>query len=150
MYTRQEIAKHKQAFWTTFGKYIQPVLSANGEPVNWMNYKTGVNGIQFKMDGDQWESSVGIHLVHASLELQKETYEKLEGFKAMLEDILEEEWEWRLLKQDEYGKIKSTVATHLYDVNLYDRKNWPALITFFKSRIVKLDEWWVNAKPFFE
>lgn len=150
MYTRQEIAKHKQAFWTTFGKYMQPVLSASGEPVNWINYKTGVNGIQFKMDGDQWESSIGIHIVHHSLETQREVYEKMEGLKSILEELMEEEWEWRLLKQDEWGKIKSTISTHLYDVNLYDNKNWPELITFFKTRIIKLDEFWLDVKPMFE
>lgn len=150
MYTRQEIAKYKQAFWTTFGKYMQPVLSANGESVNWINYKTGVSGIQFKMDGDQWESSIGIHLVHSSPEKQQEVFEKLEELKLSLEDILEEEWEWRLLKYDEYGKLKSTIEIKLYDVNLYDNKNWPTLISFFKTRIIKLDEWWSNVKPLFE
>jgi hypothetical protein len=41
MYTKQEISKQKQAFWTAFGKYMKPVLSADGEEISWLNYKTG-------------------------------------------------------------------------------------------------------------
>lgn len=150
MYTRQEISKYKQAFWTTFGKYMQPVLSASGAPINWINYKTGVNGIQFKMDGDQWTSIIGIYLVHSSLDMQREVFEKMEGLKDILEEVMGEEWEWRLLKQDEYGKIQSSITIQLDDINLYDKKNWPTLIEFFKTRMVKLDEWWQDVKPMFE
>ncbi len=150
MYTRDEISKYQQQFWTTFGKYMQPVLSAEGEKINWINYRTGVNGIRFKMYGDQFGATIGIYLVHSSAEQQQEVFEKLEGFKDMLNDILEEEWEWQLWMQDEYGKIVSAVSTSLKPVNMYDQKNWPALISFFKTRITRLDEWWSSARQFFE
>ena len=29
MYTKQEISKQKQAFWTAFGRYMKPVASAD-------------------------------------------------------------------------------------------------------------------------
>lgn len=31
MYTREEISKQKQAFWTAFGKYMQPVFKMDAD-----------------------------------------------------------------------------------------------------------------------
>jgi len=63
MWTKQEIAKQKQAFWTAFGRYMKPVLSADGEVVSWLNYKTGNKYIHFKMDADSRQAFIAI-LVH--------------------------------------------------------------------------------------
>ncbi|PZR08331.1 MAG: DUF4268 domain-containing protein, partial [Flavobacterium psychrophilum] len=66
MYTREEISKQKQAFWTAFGKYMRPVLSADGLPVSWLNYKTGVPGISFKMDADRDHAVIMILLSNSN------------------------------------------------------------------------------------
>ena len=52
MYSRQEASILKQEFWTSFGLYMNPVLSSEGEKINWVNYKTGEKGIRFKMHAD--------------------------------------------------------------------------------------------------
>jgi hypothetical protein len=33
MYTKQETSKQRQEFWTAFGRYMKPVLSADGEEI---------------------------------------------------------------------------------------------------------------------
>ncbi|WP_315816119.1 DUF4268 domain-containing protein [Paraflavitalea speifideaquila] len=65
MYTREDISRQKQAFWTAFGRYMQPVLSAEGMPVSWLNYKTGVGGIHFKMDVERDHAVIMILLSHS-------------------------------------------------------------------------------------
>jgi hypothetical protein len=35
-------------------------------------------------------------------------------------------------------------------VNLFNRDDWPALISFFKPRLVALDEFWNGAQYAFE
>ena len=42
MYSKQELSRIREEFWTSFGRYMQPILSADGEKVNWVNYKTGM------------------------------------------------------------------------------------------------------------
>lgn len=53
MYTREQISQLRQEFWTTFGQYMSPVLSAEGGKINWLNYKTGIKHLHFKMDADK-------------------------------------------------------------------------------------------------
>ena len=48
MYNRNEMARIKQDFWTSFGKYMLPVQPAGDEKINWINYKTGIKGIFLK------------------------------------------------------------------------------------------------------
>lgn len=63
MYSKQEASKLKQQFWTSFGLYMQPVPSANGEKVNWINYKTGIRHVSFRMNaGDH--ADISIELSH--------------------------------------------------------------------------------------
>ncbi|MFA6248901.1 MAG: DUF4268 domain-containing protein, partial [Mucilaginibacter sp.] len=49
MYSKDQASQLKQAFWTAFGQYMGPVLSAEGLRTNWINYKTGVKHIYFRM-----------------------------------------------------------------------------------------------------
>jgi len=151
MYSKQEVSKLKQAFWTAFGKYMQPVLSADGEPVSWINYKTGISGISFKMDADSKEVMISILLSHNDLSLQRSAYEKFLQLKAMLnENLGESDWLWEQEVQDDYGKTISRISKRLSGVNVLRNEDWPAIISFLKPRIVALDEFWSMAKYGFE
>jgi len=151
MYSKQEVSKLKQAFWTAFGKYMQPVLSADGESVSWINYKTGISGISFKMDADSKEVMISILLSHNDLSLQRSAYEKFLQLKAMLnENLGESDWRWEQEVQDDYGKTISRISKRLSGVNVLRNEDWPAIISFLKPRIVALDEFWSMAKYGFE
>jgi hypothetical protein len=148
MYTQQEISKQKQAFWTAFGKYMQPILSAEGLPVTWTNYKTGVQGIQFKMDADHQHVSIAISLMDST---QRQTfYNHLVRLKGMLEEALgEKDWNWQPA-HEEYGKTISVISKQLIGVSIHRQEDWPAMISFLKPRIIALDEFWSTAKYSFE
>ena len=60
MYSKKEISLTRQEFWTAFGQYMAPIPSAGGEKINWINYKTGVKHIYFKMEADQKFASIGL------------------------------------------------------------------------------------------
>lgn len=151
MYTKEEVSRQKQAFWTTFGKYIQPVLSAEGTAVSWLNYKTGIPGIQFKMEADHKQVSIAIVLSHKDDVLRLAHYEKLVQLKGMLEDELGGEvWQWQQHTTDEWGKTVSTVRKELAGVNIHRKEDWPAMISFLKERLMALDAFWSVAKYGFE
>ncbi len=150
MYTKQEASKQKQAFWTAFGQYMQPVLSAEGSKVNWVNYKTGVPGIYFKMDADNKHAEINIVIAPNDKEIQARHYQTLEQLKAMLHGVLGEQWQWEKEHEDEYGKAQSRVGKTIDGVNINRTEDWPALISFFKTRIMALDEFWSSARYAFE
>lgn len=150
MYTKEAAAALHSEFWTVFGKYMAPVLSHDGEKINWVNYKTGIKNIQFKMEATKETATIGIYISHKELSQRLVYYEQLLASKKILQSILGEQWNWRDLDYLASDNPYSSASTTIYDVNIYDKNTWPAIISFFKQRMILLDEWWSNAKYIFE
>lgn len=151
MYTREEISKLKQAFWTAFGSYMKPVSSAEGLPVSWLNYKTGINGISFKMDADRDHALIMILLSHNNAGIRQAHYQQFVQLKTLLQGSLgEDDWTWNEEATDLYGKTTSSVSKTITHLNVLKQSDWPAIISFFKPRIIALDEFWSMAKSSFE
>jgi hypothetical protein len=150
MYTKEEASKVRQAFWTAFGQYIAPQPSADGLKVNWVNYKTGIKHVYFKMHADKDMAYIAIEMAHPDPEIQEMFFQQFEAQKDLLHAILEEEWNWALHSTDEYGKTISRIYKELAPVNIFNEQDWPKLISFLKPRITALDEFWSNAKYGFE
>jgi hypothetical protein len=151
MYTKQEVSKLKQAFWTSFGKYMKPILSADGEIISWSNYKTGISGISFKMDADNRNASIAIIISPADLTLHKAFYDQFLLHKGMLAASLgEDDWQWEAETADEYGRDISKISKQLDNISVLRAEDWPDIISFFKPRIMALDEFWSMAKYAFE
>ena len=150
MYSRQEAAQLKQEFWTAFGQYLSPVFSAEGERINWINYKTGEKNIFFRLHADNKNASVSIELTHKDRDIQQLYFEQFVQFKKLLESTTGEEWQWQLHTADDFGKTISKIYTELKDVSIFKKEDWSRLISFFKQRIIALDEFWSNVKYAFE
>lgn len=151
MYTREEISKIKQTFWAAFGSYMKPIQSAGGLPVTWLNYKTGVNGISFKMDADRDHAIILISLSHKNPETRQSHYQQFIRLQPMLWDALkEDDWIWKENETDWFGKTTSSISKLLENVNVLKQSDWPEIISFLKPRIMALDEFWAITKPAFE
>jgi hypothetical protein len=150
LYTKDEASQLRQAFWTTFGQYIAPQLSAEGGKVNWINYKTGLKHVYFKMEADKRAATISIELSHPDAGMQELFFEQFIEFKNILHSTLNEPWEWELHRTEENGKTISRIYRQLHDVNVFNKNDWPALISFFKPRIIALDEFWSLVKDGFD
>jgi len=150
MYSKEEASKLRQQFWIAFGKYMKPIPSAEGLTINWVNYKTGVKHILFRMDASQKEAVIAIHITHPDKEIRNQHFEQFKALKPLLTEALGEEWEWEPNAVNEYGVQLSTISKSISQMNVFDQNNWPGLISFLKPRIVALDRFWTDAKPIFE
>jgi len=150
MYSKQEASQLRQEFWTAFGQYMTPVLSGEGEKTNWINYKTGEKDIYFRMNADNKKASIGIELTHKDEGIQALYFEQFQQLKNLLLNALEENWIWLLHARDDHGKRISRIYTEINGVSIFKREDWPQLISFFKPRIIALDEYWSTAKHAFE
>ncbi|TXK48062.1 DUF4268 domain-containing protein [Pontibacter qinzhouensis] len=150
MYTREQASQLRQAFWTAFGQYIAPHPSAEGLRTNWANYKTGLKHVYFKMEADKKSASIAIELHHPDPEIQKLFYEQFEELRPFLHETLGEEWEWVLHTTNESHRLISRIYKELPAVNVFNKDDWPALISFFKPRIIALDEFWNTAQYSFD
>lgn len=129
---------------------MSPVMSAEGEKINWVNYKTGEKDLSFRMSADNKTASIAITLAHKDLGIQQLYFEQLAELRKILESALGEEWVWVLHYSDETGRITSMVYTEIEDVSIYRKADWPELISFFKQRMIALDEFWSQVKYSFE
>lgn len=150
MYSKQEASQLRQEFWTTFGQYMSPVLSAEGEKINWVNYKTGEKHISFRMHADNKTAIIAIELNHKDKEIQQLYFEQFLQFKNLFDGAVNEEWNWQLHTHDEHGKVISKIFKETTGVSIFQKQDWPELISFFKPRIIALDEFWSSVKYAFE
>jgi len=150
MYSKQEASQLRQEFWTAFGQYMGPILSAEGEKINWINYKTGDKNIVFRMYADSKKGSIAIEFTHNDQEIQQLYFEQLLQFKSLFADAVQEEWNWQLHGRDEFGKVVSRISAERTSLSIYQKKDWPDLISFFKPRIVALDTFWSSVRYAFE
>jgi hypothetical protein len=150
MFSRQEASRVRQEFWTAFGLYMTPIPSADGERVGWINYKTGEKHLHFRMDAGSTTATISIEMRHPDTGVRKLYLEQLHQLKKELEAHLGETWIWQPEAEDEQGKAFSRVYQQLPNVSVFRKEDWPALVSFFKPRIIALDAFWSEARYFFE
>jgi hypothetical protein len=150
MYTKEEASAVRQKFWTTFGKYMQAVPSATEEKANWINYKTGVKGIFFKLDADNECASVAIEFnsnIEAERNFALATFKNLQN---QFTSIAGKNWVVEENVTNQFGKTYHRVNTTLTGIKIFRQTDWPQIISFLKVNMIKLDEFWANFKPAFE
>ncbi|MCB0562927.1 MAG: DUF4268 domain-containing protein [Phaeodactylibacter sp.] len=152
MYTREQASRARQAFWTAFGQYLAPHPGSEGlkVKVNWANYKTGFRGLYFQMYADNKEAFIGIVMKQTDPDLRALFYEQFEELKPVLHSCLNEQWRWEAEASGEHGQPQSRIYTTLSPVSIFRQEEWPQLISFFKPRIIALDEFWSMGKYHFE
>lgn len=150
MYTREEASQLRREFWTTFGQYISPQRSSEGKKVNWLNYKTGLKYVYFRMDADKRTATIAIELTHPDTGIRELFFEQFAEFKNILHTYMGQEWVWDSDYRDDYGKSSARIYTQITGVSVFKKEDWPALISFFKPRMIALDEFWNDVKDGFE
>ena len=150
MYSKAEVTQLRQAFWTTLGQYMAPVPSAEGDTTNWINYKTGLKHVYFRMQADNRRAAIAIELTHPDAGIRELFFEQFGEVKHLLHEALGEEWTWEPQATDANGLPFSRIYKELPGVNLFNKEDWPALISFFKPRLMALDAFWTDAQYAFE
>lgn len=150
MFTKEQASYLRQQFWTRFGKYMAPVPSASGEKVNWINYKTGVKQITFKMDAAKDSTSIGIYIDDKDQEKGDAFYTVFVQLMPELQQLLPENWAAEKSVVNEHGQVFSRIGTMLAGVSVFRESDWPVMISFLKPRIVALDTFWAEQKDIFE
>ena len=106
--------------------------------------------MHFRMDAGQKASTIGILIQHTDLAIQELYFEQFLELKEMLHMMLEEDWTWQLHVYDESGRVVSRIYKQIDGVSVFNREQWPELISFFKKRIIALDAFWENARYSFD
>jgi len=150
MYSKAEASFITQKFWTSFGIYMSPVPSASLEKVNWINYKTGIKGIIFKLNADKTSATVTVEIFLKDTMLQHQYFHTFTNFAEAFTNIAGKDW---LFNNDSYLENKgvvNTIMVEIKNVNIFREKDWPTIISFLKHYMIGLDAFWAAYKPAFE
>jgi len=150
LYSREEAKKIKESFWTSFGQYMSPIPNADGEKVTWVNYKTGIRFLFFRMEATNKLAQIGIEIANPDAGIRDLLFEQFKEYAQVLHAELDEEWIWDDSFYDDYGKPTARIYTEIRGLSVFKKEDWPDLISFFKPRIIALDSFWSNAQYGFE
>jgi Domain of unknown function (DUF4268) len=150
MYTKEHASKITQDFWTKFGKYMAPVPSAEGQRANWVNYKTGIADLSFKMDVKRFEASIAIEIYHKRPEYAQRIFHQFELLKTIITKGFGETWLWEKDIENEQHQRLSSISISQGGCDIFNHAQWPLIISFLKPRIILLDEFWCSHKMIFE
>ena len=142
MYTKEEASAVRQKFWTGFGRYMQPVPSASGEKINWVNYKTGIKGISFKMNADNNRAMLAVEISTADEEVRMKYFGIFLNFKKAFEQAAGKDWDFTENFATENGLAISRISTELNGINIFRESDWPQIISFLKKNMIALDGFW--------
>ena len=120
MYSKEQSSKLKTQFWTNFGQYMKPVPSASELPVNWINYKTGIRNIHFKMDADNNKAVIAIEISSPQEEERLHYYNQFVSLKKVLTSTTTFNWHWNEALQTDH-KTSSSISQELNGVNILNQ-----------------------------
>ena len=125
---------------------MRPIRSAEGLEINWVNYHTGIKNVHFRMDTGKNLAVIFISVEHRDAALRELFFEQFQELKTLLHATLQEEWDWQLHFPAGDSKVVSRIYRELPNVSVFNKDQWPELISFFKPRIIALDSFWENAR----
>jgi hypothetical protein len=102
------------------------------------------------MDVNQKSAMISIALEHDDASIRALYFQQFQELKTLLHATLEEEWEWQAHVRTADDTIISRIFKELPEVSVFNKEQWPELISFFKPRIIALDRFWEDAKYSFD
>jgi hypothetical protein len=136
-------------FFTALGLYMAPVPSSGGEKTNWINYKTGQKNIFFRVEIFSNSCQIGILLNDPDATIRLRQYNKLKEFSLFFKQEAGDRWTWNENSIDKDGKMVSRIYDSLEGFSVYNKYDWPMLISFLKPRFIALDAFWGIVKDNF-
>lgn len=150
MYSKEESHQIRTKFWTSFGQYMKLQKSSEGQTTNWVNYKTGIKDLYFRTEVGNKSARIAVEIASKDEGMRDLLYEQFEEFRPLFESYFEQEWEWVKGKYEDSGKTIHSISLQLDGVSLFRESDWPAIISFLKTNLVKWDEFWNDTKDSFE
>ncbi len=125
MFSKEESAKIRQEFWTSFGKSF---------PKKWLLYNTKIKGFSFKFVADRKKAMVCLDIENSDAVVNQLLYEQIFSLKKILIDeylpkaIFDEHYEL------ENGKVIYRVyVNHQQKFSIHNKETWRDCYEFFVS-----------------
>lgn len=150
MFSKEEAKELTTLFWTSFGKYMNKHKPQYAKNIKWVNYKTGVKDIYFRLNADKNSASISIEIQHTDTAIRNLFFEQFEELKTVFKGIVGE-WNWEKETFNTMGiPISKIYINHQQKVNIYMKDTWADCFKFFELNMVNLDEFWSEFNEIFK
>ena len=148
MWSKEEAKKNRVRFFTNFGIYMKKHTELSEKKIRWVNYRTGVSAIKFKIEADNKTTRVIIEIIHPDKGIMQLFFEQFQEFKTMLQSNMDE-----LIWEKEYynttGQMSMRIFTEMNTQSMSNEKHWGDLFRFYEKNMLALHEFWRNSKEIF-
>ena len=144
MYSKEYKSEIKKLFYTSFGKYMSKNKSINDTKIKWLNYKTDIKDLYFKIDCNENYTKILIDIQHNDDEIRNLFFAQFLELEKLFIKTMGEKWIWESEYLNFYGQKSSQISKTLKKVNIYDKKTWVSSFKFLEKRFIKIDEFWLN------
>ena len=148
MYTREEKKALVREFWRSFDEYCNRFPLLAWRKKKWVLHQTGMSSIDLKFEPGRQSTKVILELNHKDEDRRFEMYERLEHFKPILEQQLEEELIWTLVYTRPSGEEVSRIYTELKGVDIHRKTDWPTMFAFMAEKMDILQQNFLDLSDF--
>ncbi|CAG5085026.1 DUF4268 domain-containing protein [Parvicella tangerina] len=150
MFSKEESKRLTKLFWTSFGKYMGKHQSSLGKNIKWVNYKTGLKDIYFRLKADSKTADISIEIQHKDDGIRELFYDQFLELKTIFTSMVGE-WIWEKEVYNQHGQKISRIYIPIEGkVNIYIKDTWKECFEFFEQNIVPLDEFWSEFNEIFK
>ncbi|TKG88141.1 DUF4268 domain-containing protein [Puteibacter caeruleilacunae] len=139
MYSKEEKKKLVRDFWNQFDEYSSQIPELMHKKKKWMLYNTKIAGVTFKFDVQRKYTAVILELSQRNEKRRLEMYEKLESYKAIIEEGFEDGLIWDFAFVRESGQEVCRVFTELEGPDFHRKSDWEAIFEFMATNMMRLE-----------
>ena len=131
MFSKEESARLRQEFWTSFGKSF---------PRKWLLYNTKIKGLSFKFVGDRKKAMACLDIEHPDEIANELLYEQLLSLKTILTEEYLPEIIFDSTYELGYGKIIHRIyVNHEKKFSIHNKNTWRDCYEFFMETMPKFE-----------
>ena len=140
MYSKEEAAKLRQEFWTSFGKSF---------PRKWLLYHTKIKDFNFKFVADQKKALVCLDIESNDTNKNQLLYNKLLELKTILtEDYLPDVVFDDVCLLDTGKLIQRVYVKYQGEFNIHNKNTWQGAFLFFNEAMHQFEEFYEDFEDF--
>ncbi|AHM61328.1 hypothetical protein D770_15370 [Flammeovirgaceae bacterium 311] len=148
MFTRDEAKAWNEKFYTLFGTYMRRHEPQAEGARQWLNYRTGVKGIFFRVEAGSKDAIASIDLQQSDEGVRRLFFDQFLEFRNALESHT-----GPLLWESEYSLSSGRIISRIYQkqegVSLFRQDDWHQIFPFFEKYLLGFDAFWADFREGF-
>lgn len=150
MYGKEEAKQLKKEFWTSFGIYMKKYNHVYGRKINWVNYKTKIKDVYFRLNADKTKATFAIEIQHKDEGIRNLFFDQFEELKGVLNDSFENPLTWERETLNDFKIPVSKIGCVYAGINVFDKNTWRDAFHFMEKNIINAHEFWNDFNEIFK